>query len=94
MLDLQARFSVFLFLSLSFSPRPLYLSLSRLLVVGIDFRGREIAWLAGPLACLAAALGPQSPTTPLSLSPSEINAQYKQPSLPLSLSLARSFFSF
>ena len=60
-------------LSLSFSPQSLYLSLSRLLVVGIDFRGREIACLAaaaalgpldylaeelGVLVCLAAALGP------------------------------------
>ena len=36
-------------------------SLSRLLVVSIDFRGREMACLAaalGPLACLAAALCP------------------------------------
>ena len=43
-----------LYLSLS-------LSLSRLLVVGIDLRGREMALLAAalsPLACLAAVLGP------------------------------------
>ena len=45
-------------LSLSLTPS-LPLSHSRLLVVVIDFRGREIALLAvGPLACLAAALGP------------------------------------
>ena len=42
---------------LSFSP----FSLSRLLVLDIDFKGREIACLAaalGPLARLAAAIGP------------------------------------
>ena len=45
--------------SLSLSRLP-SLSLSRLLVVGIDFREREIACLEaalGPLAYLAAALG-------------------------------------
>ena len=41
----------------------IYLSLSRLFVVGTNFRGREIVCLAtmlGPLACLAAELDSQA----------------------------------